>query len=693
MNLMLKAALTFSSLGIPVFPLTPRQKIPLKGSNGCKDASCEPDKIISWWTETPAANIGLAMGQGLFALDFDVKGGQPGAATLKSLESQGIPMDTLNSTTQTGGFHFLYRTPVGIKIGNATGLLPGLDIRGDGGYIVAPPSVTAKGKYVWNNTGAEILDAPAFLLDLVTKKAKRKPFVSPEIIREGERDTTIFKLICSLIPRGLDPLSIREAAMKENELKCSPPLSESQVDVILENAIERYAAPVRQENLTDLGNAERLIRLHGDKIVYIPEYKKWMAWNGSRWMLDLPSGVHPLAVHTVKNMVEEALTLPDEARTALIRHSLKSEGSRALAAMIEVAAKLKGVPIQQNRLDSNQYLLNTLTGTLDLKIGIHRAANRDDFITKVAPVDYDPSATCPTWLAFLNRIMAGNEDLIAFLRRSLGYSLTGDTGEQCFFFLYGNGANGKSTYLNTVRALLGDYAMQAAAEMLMVNDRRGASNDVARLNGPRFVATSETEDNQRFAESALKQLTGQDTIAARFLYAEYFEFRPQFKIWLAANHKPIIKGDDHAIWRRIHLIPFTVTIPENEQDKHLEAKLLKELPGILNWALAGCLEWQKSGLQPPLEVQAAVKEYRNDMDQFGQWVEECCVLSPEGKAQGVKAGATDLYQSYKWWAEENTGWYMTMTRFGRTLAERGFIRVRTPKDAVWQGIGLLAGRF
>ena len=693
--MMLTAALNYAARGFQVFPLIPDGKTPLlskeDGGNGHLDATTDPDQIRALFNKP--ANIGLRPDSNVVVLDFDVRNGQPGLKTLADLISKGLPADTLHASTPSGGWHYLYTLPEGVTIANTSKVQPGTDTRTIDGYIAVEPSKTKDGCYQWADPTAEILPAPQWLIDLLPKKEKakqKKSFSSPEKIPAGGRNDTLFKLTCSLIQKGLDPLTIRAAILQENKLKCTPPLPDSEIDLIL-TAAERYRneTPERQETLTDLGNAERLIRHHGDKIRYVNEYKKWIGWNDSRWSFDLPSGIHPLAHKLAKtDMVQEALTLPTDKQNKLILHSIKSQSAGAINAMIEVASKLSGVPIRVSSLDSNRYLLNTLNGTIDLKIGLHRAANREDYITKQAPVEYDADATCPLWDSFLHRIMAGNESLIAFLRRAVGYSLTGDTGEQCFFFLHGHGANGKSTFLNTVCALLGDYAMQAPAEILMANDNRGPKNDVARLNGPRFVATSETEDTQKFAESAIKQLTGQDTIAARFLYCETFEFKPQFKIWLAANHLPIVKGVDEAIWRRIHLVPFGVTIPAEERDKHLEAKLIKELPGILNWALAGCKEWQRDGLQPPAEVQAAVQGYRNDMDQFGQWIIECCVIAPKGKEQEIKTGSADLYKSYCKWADENTGWVMSQTKFGRTLTDRGFIRVLTPR-AVWHGIGLL----
>jgi len=356
--------------------------------------------------------------------------------------------------------------------------------------------------------------------------------------------------------------------------------------------------------------------------------------------------------------------------------------------MIEMAATIPDVIINPSQLDRDPYLLNINGGTLDLRTGSLKVPTPSDYISKLAPVDYDPTAECPVWLSFLDRIMDGNKELVGFLQKAIGYSLTGDTGEQCFFFIYGSGANGKSTLLNTVRALLGDYAMQAAPEILMAKDRTGgASPELARLPGSRFVATSETEDGQHFAEAALKQMTGQDTITARFLFKDFFEFKPQFKIWFGTNHKPVIKGTDNAIWRRIHLIPFSVSIPPEEQDRNLEKKLLAELSGILNWALIGCMEWQKYGLQPPEEVKAAVKEYRKDMDVFSQFVEERCIESSTAVALH-----SELYLDYEQWCKDNHIWVLSSKKFGQTLKERGFTKELTP-HLRWRGIGLRTFKY
>jgi putative DNA primase/helicase len=308
-------------------------------------------------------------------------------------------------------------------------------------------------------------------------------------------------------------------------------------------------------------------------------------------------------------------------------------------------------------------------GTLDLRTGQMRQHDRADLLTKEAPVIYDPSATCPTWEAFLTRVMGGDAELIGFLQRAIGYSLTGDTREQVIFLLYGTGANGKSTFLETIRTLLGDdYARQVRTETLTDSNRgTGPTEDLARLKGARFVSARETEEGKRLAEALIKELSGGDTLTARFLYSESFEYRPAFKLFLGANHKPVIRGTDYAIWRRIRLVPFAVTIPPEEQDQNLGAKLAAELPGILTWAVRGCLSWQKNGLGTPAAVTAATAAYRMESDVLSAFLAECCVTNPKGEVQ-----AGPLYTAYKSWCEDNGEKWMTGQMFGRRLTDRGF---------------------
>ena len=283
--------------------------------------------------------------------------------------------------------------------------------------------------------------------------------------------------------------------------------------------------------------------------------------------------------------------------------------------------------------------------------------------------------------------MSGNERLIAYLQKATGYTLTGDTSEQVLHFLYGLGANGKSTFLETVMAVMGDYAKQTSTETIMVKKMTGGiPNDLAGLKGARLVSAQEVESGRRLAESLVKQLTGGDTISARFLHGEFFDFKPTFKLWISGNSKPLVRGGDHAIWRRIRLIPFTVQIPPGEQDRRLSEKLRGELPGILNWSLAGCLAWQKEGLAPPEEVTAATESYRDEMDIVGQFIGERCLMGPE-----YHVTAKELYAAFQNWSGlQGEKYPMSQQIFGMRMTERGLNRRRGSGGKwLWDNLGLV----
>lgn len=287
------------------------------------------------------------------------------------------------------------------------------------------------------------------------------------------------------------------------------------------------------------------------------------------------------------------------------------------------------------------------------------------------------------WEAFLSRIFAGDGELIRFVQKAVGYSLTGSTEEQCFFILYGAGANGKSTLIQTISALLKDYARQTPTETLLVQRGDGPRNDLARLQGARFVSASEVEGGRKLAEALVKQLTGGDTLTARYLYKEHFEFQPTFKIWLAVNHKPGVQGTDHAIWRRMRLLPFTVTIPAAEQDKRLTEKLQAEQPGILRWAVEGCRAWQQEGLEPPSAVKRATGDYRAEMDVIAAFIQDCCVL---GDTHEVSSKA--LYEEYTGWCAQMDETPVTRKALATVLKERGCISGHNRSGGVWCGIAL-----
>lgn len=430
--------------------------------------------------------------------------------------------------------------------------------------------------------------------------------------------------------------------------------------------------PPKQERkryaLTDVGNAERLVDVHGRDLRWVQRWKTWLVWDGRRWRRDETLELERRAKGVVREMFTEAAKLPSDERKPYVQHAVQSEGMSRLDAMTRLARSVTGVPILHDALDQTPMLLTVRNGTVDLRTGDLRPHDRGHLGTKLADIAYDPAAQCPTWLATLNVIFSGDAALLGYFQRAVGYSLTGDTREQVLHLCYGSGANGKSTVLDVMADLAGEYGCAADfSTFLEQGNSSGPRNDVARLAGARLVRSSEVGEGKKLNEGLIKSLTGGDVVSARFLYSEDFEFKPQFKLWLAANHKPVIRGNDHAIWRRVRLIPFEVTIPPEQRDGQLPDKLRAELPGILAWAVAGCLEWLAEGLRPPDRVMAATEEYRTESDSLGAFLAEECEA---GQYHEVRAG--DLYAAYKRWAKENGEWEMSNQAFGRRITERGF---------------------
>ena len=445
-------------------------------------------------------------------------------------------------------------------------------------------------------------------------------------------------------------------------------------------------APV-VEHTTDLGNARRLVRRHGRDVRYVHTWGQWLVWDGRRWARDETGAVHRLARETVRSIYVEAAQAADTATAkALARWAMQSESAGRLAAMVEVARSEEEVAIAHHALDGDPWLLTVRNGTIDLRTGNLRPHRREDLMTRMVNVDYDPDTTCPTWLAFLDRVTGGDQDLQTYLQRAVGYTLSGDTSEQCLFFAHGNGSNGKSTFFGVLSELFGDYGMRIDAESLMLRHQGGGiPNDLARLPGARFVVSSEISGGHRLNEARVKDLTGGDAMVARFLRAEFFQFKPSLTLWMYGNERPRVHGADHGIWRRIRLLPFTVTIPDEERDPQLSTRLLAELPGILAWAVRGCLDWQRHGLPIPAVVRAATDDYRSDMDVIGRFVEEQCIVHPR-----ATVSASALYQAYEAWCAANGEHAVSQTAFGERLNQRGIGKTRTGRGILRTGIGLRA---
>lgn len=444
--------------------------------------------------------------------------------------------------------------------------------------------------------------------------------------------------------------------------------------------------------LTDMGNAQRLVRAYGESIKYCFVWKKWLVYDGKKWTADDLGVVAQYAEKTVKNIFLEAAEADFEESTQIAKWAIKSQSNERIKALLERAKNQEGIPIMPEQFDTNPWLLNCTNGTINLQGGQLQPHQQSDYLTKSTTTYFDPEATCPTWLKFLTRIMNDNQNLVGFLQRAIGYSLTGNTMEKALFFLYGAmGDNGKSTFLETLTALLGSYALAKFPVNALIDDPKSNNNssaNVAQLAGVRFVSCSEMGKGKKLNEELVKDLTGGiDSISAKRLYENPFTFRPSHKLFIYGNDKPLVNQSDNALWKRLKLIPFLVSIPEAEQDKKLPEKLLLELPGILAWAVQGCLDWQKNGLGVPDEVIQAVNDYRHEMDALAGFIESCCLVGEE-----YRSSAKDLFAAYGRWCDENGEKSYTQTFVGRQLSSKGFERYKgTGGYYWWRGIGLVDG--
>jgi P4 family phage/plasmid primase-like protien len=448
-------------------------------------------------------------------------------------------------------------------------------------------------------------------------------------------------------------------------------------------SIENYVS------FSDRGNAMRLLNLHGQSLRYCHAWKQWLIYDGGRWIVDETAAIVRRCESVIQSLYEEASHSEDpKERKSLASWALHTESFKAVGGMLSWASARPGVPVLPDELDSDQWRFNVKNGTINLKTGQLQAHQREDLITKQAPVTFDTNAECPQWLSFLDRIMDGNQGLIEFLQRGVGYSLTGSRKEHGFFIPFGRGRNGKSTFIDKIMDLLGDYAESTPTSTFMASKNDSVPADIARLKGVRFVSSQEAEKGRHLAESLVKQITGDKRISARFMHQNWFTFEPICKVWLSTNYKPIIRGTDDGIWRRIHLIPFNVQIPESEVDADLPEKLQAELPGILNWAIQGCLAWQVQGLNPPEEVRAATDDYRADQDTLRTFFTEHCFTRANAHAP-----LQTLYTTYANWCEESgekQANIMTKHQFNGYLKERGYAQGRNGRVRYWVGIGILS---
>jgi putative DNA primase/helicase len=692
---------------------------------GVLDATTDIDAITKWWTRVPNANIGIATGKGsnLVVLDVD---GPTGEETLAKLERKHGSLPPAWNVKTGKGRHLYFRYPKNIaKIKSVARKRLCLDVRADGGYVVGPPSIHQSGqRYTFDaDKAAELAECPAWVIEYANGNptiegsdgARTKAAIDPVLYSEAEEAKVRSALDCIVADerdawrdvgaalhslkwgdKGFaiwtdwsrrSPGKFDNADQQKTWESFNRPYEGSQITAATIFYVARQLGWVDKTRhyepdfLTDLGNARRLVHRHGNNIRFIAEWGKWMVWNqnGTRWEIDDDGAAMRLAKETVEGIYTDALSLANEAdRIELRRHALRSQAEARLKAMVNLAQTEAAVVISASQLDADPWLLGVRNGVINLKTDTFRPTRRKDLILKRADVDFDAEAQCPEWSKFLDTVTAGDADLQSYLQRATGYILTGSVREEVMFVLHGTGNNGKSTYRETVHSLLGGYALVADAGLLIERKTPGgATPEVARLKGRRLVSINETSENDHLSEARVKFITSSDKITARNLYQGFFDFDPSHKTCLTTNHKPIIRGTDTGIWRRIHLLPFTVAISSDKVEKDFrERRLIPELSGILNWALKGLVAYRPQGLDPPEAVLSSTQDYRKDMDVVGQWIDERCETDPRWCVPTSWA-----YKDYSQWAADEVGWELKKLTFRRHLSTRGFPAEKGPTDS------------
>lgn len=690
---MIECAIDYIKKGWAVFPC--RNKIPLT-SHGYKDASKDAGIVKRLFSQHQNVNIAIATGKvsGIFVLDIDVKNGALGDDSLRDLEKEhGELPHTVEALTWSGGRHIFFKYP-DKGIGCKAGIRPGIDIRGDGGYIIAPPSVIEGREYTWEVSHHPdetiIAEAPDWLIELLEDTQPNVDLSDKKAKITENRNNTLMLMGVKLRKMGLEHPQIELTLHSINESRCLPPLPKKEVSNIAKS-VSRYSVGKNKDHLkepfTDVWSANLFFEKYGDVIKYCDALGGWFIWDGTRWKRDDKFQILRMAKSTVKQMYQMAKVSNDKF---LFKHAVKSESESRLRAMVNLVRCEGDIAAQSEQFDSDMYLLNCKNGTLDLLTGRLREHKKEDYITRRVELNYNAQADCPEWRRFLMTIFKGDQEITEFMRRAVGYSLSGSIQEQCIFILYGVGMNGKSTFLKHIYRILGDYAMNTPATTLMEKYSDSIPNDIARLKGSRFVTAVESGKSRSLAEAQIKQLTGDDPISARFLHREYFDFFATFKIFFATNHKPNISGTDKGIWRRIITIPFERVIAAKEQDPELDEKLAKEYEGILTWAVRGFQDWYKNGLGEVPKIIEATAAYQEESDVIGNYIEERCVTGEDCKVQsGV------ILKDIQQWAKDNGLRHVRRNEFIDYMQKRGFRKDRLTSggnkgNIYWFGIGLRA---
>lgn len=730
--------------------------------HGHNDASTDPARVTQWFSPPakPAAdwvpwNLAIATGAGLVVIDAEAKQTRTdlptGVEVLDDWETwtkgTSLPASPRVHRTGGGGLHLWLRVDDGLRVKSGNRVLPAVDVKADGGYVLVPPSTHVSGGFY---TVLRDVEPPACSPELVawllTVKGGRyvtrrtgagapvapddydfRRIVAGDGCPAGHRDYFVNDL-CFRLRRAGVPIEDAAEALRREWLRMDNPADDEFSWDACVYKLRRVWDEVSPEDVTDVpawrpptgligpgpasangagpdhpldvgadqptpivtgrtaaelldrpeltfkrsdtGNGERFAQRMRDVVRFCVGEDRWYLWDGSRWRRDELNRVLVLTKEIVRDLYVEAAQLRDAERDRHEAWAQTSQSAGRREAMLRIASAEPGIAIRPDDLDADPWLLGVRTGVVDLRTQTLRASDPADLLTRRAEVDFDPSAECPLWLKHVDFVTNGDAALAAWLRRAIGYTLTGLTSEQQLFFLWGTGNNGKSTLLDVLLALLGSYG--TVGDESLLTSTGGHPTQLADLRGARLVVCDETDREKKLAEQRIKMMTGKK-IKARYMRQNFFEYTPRFQVWVSGNHKPEIRGGDDGIWRRLRLVPFTAKLTSDMKILDYEEVLKRELSGILNWALVGLADWVQLGqLGGTSAVDAATREYREEEDHVGRWLSETC-LDLRATQPDVVEDSGQLFSSWRWWALAHGFEVGTSTRLGRDLTTRGFV--------------------
>lgn len=671
--------LDLAKKGFRLHPLHSKNKVPMLG-RWQERATTVESTIRLWATQHNNCNWGIATGKDSGIVVVDIDPTHDGDVTWKNLVKEFGDVNTVSVKTGSGGTHYYFRYPANEEIGNSSGQVgKGIDIRGNNGQVVAPYSTHPNGNmYEWIKSpdDVEIADLPQWILERIHAASSPEYDSVGNTVEKGNRNNSIYHAALALARQG-SPMEFALTAIHQwMEEQGHADITDDEVLATVDSAYKAAKKKVVDINdRSDTLNAEILIDTYGDDLIYVSGMG-WFYWNGKVWEPDEENArIIQLFISCMKTLRDDTIQKMSAASSkgeikdlaTLLQWTVKSLSIGSINAAIDLASTFSKVRKTTADIDpvSSLWLLNCDNGTVNLKTGELQKHNKKDMITKMVPINYNKDARCDFWNGTFDLVFDKNKELITFMQKALGYSITGSVDERCFFICWGeSGANGKSTILETVQDIMGiGYAQMS--DMVVITssttDNR-VSSSLAKLQGARFVSMNEAEENQKLSEALVKQLTGGDTVQACFKYKNPFEYKPIFKLWIRTNEKPIIRSQNNSIWDRIKLIPFEKSIPKEARlpRSDVDAKLLEEREGILAWLVQGAMMWLNEGsLSDPSEVSAAVHGYRTDSDIVRVFIEEC---AEEHSAHKVKS--SDAYQAFVGWSRDAGERYiMTRTKF------------------------------